>query len=206
MSVARGETVGIVGSSGRGKTTLALILCGLMDFDAGEIVFQGVSIRSGNRKAWKPLRSRIQIVWQHPETAFNPRWKMRRSLLEPFRLHGIPVSEEFLEQMPAQVELGIDVLERRPDCLSGGELQRLAIGRALASKPRLLILDEPTSMLDTVTQARILHLLKEIQRATGISYIFVSHDHRLVRLFSDRALALEDGILREFSMEREVSG
>ncbi len=180
FSLMRGETLGIIGDSGTGKTTLALILCGLLKPDKG-------SVR---------MDRRIQIVWQHPETAFNPRWRLCRSLKEPLRIQGVPVSPSALKEQLDRVALKGEVLHRRPGQLSGGELQRLALARALITDPDVVILDEPTSMLDALTQARIIALLGEIQETASVSFLFISHDHDLVRGFCHRRCRLKDGKLK----------
>jgi len=143
----------------------------------------------------------VQIVWQHPETAFNPRWKLRRSLKEPLHIQGLAMEKGFLEEQVARVGLSPDVLNRRPRQLSGGELQRLALARALISNPEVIVLDEPTSMLDALTQARIICMLRDIQRKTGVAYVFISHDNDLVRVFSSCAYGLHDGKLKHLEHE-----
>ncbi len=198
ISLNQGETLGIVGPSGAGKTTLALILCGLVQPDQGDVRLKGMPVRPRSKRAAKEIRRRIQIVWQHPETAFNPRWKLRRSLLEPYRIHGISVVPEQLENWLRQVDLDTEVLNRRPRQLSGGELQRLAIARAMGLDPDVVMLDEPTSMLDAITQAQVIRLLQNIQRRTGVAYLFISHSPDLVRHFSTRRMHLENGKLTPF--------
>ena len=188
----RGETVGIVGGSGAGKTTLALILCGLLQPDRGKVWLNGVPVRSGEDR----LRRLVQIVWQHPETAFNPRWKLGRSVKEPLAINGPAATPEILEEQLAQVGLSVKLLDRRPRQLSGGELQRLALARALISNPAVIVLDEPTSMLDALTQARIIGMLREIQCKTGVAYLFISHDRVLVRRFSHRVYRLQEGTIK----------
>ena len=205
LRLKKGETVGVVGVNGSGKTTLALIMSGLLKPDAGDVFLRGHRAWPNPRREMIKFYKKVQIIRQHPETAFNPRWKMRRSILEPFRLHSIPFTEDSLDLLLDQVGLGPDVPARFPGQLSGGELQRLAIARALALKPDYIILDEPTSMVDAITQAQIMRLLKDIQFETGIGYLFISHDHQLVRLFSHRMYVLEQGLLKTYST-REKSG
>jgi len=198
LQVDRGETVGLVGPSGAGKTTLGLILCGLVQPDEGSVWLGEEPVRPASTAARKAIRRRIQMVWQHPETAFNPRWKLGRSLVEPYRIHGLPVRAGQMDELIQRVHLDRQVLDRRPGELSGGELQRLAIARALALLPDVILLDEPTSMLDAITQAQIIRLLQEIQKETGVAYLFISHSLDLVRVFSDRTLALSEGKLIPF--------
>ena len=200
LSLNRGETLGIVGGSGAGKTTLALILCGLLPWDRGEIWLKGVPLeprsRAQSRKRAALVHRSVQIVWQQPETAFNPRWKLGRSLKEPLLVQGVQPSPQLLKAQLDQVDLKPEVLDRRPRQLSGGELQRLALARALVSGPDLVILDEPTSMLDALTQARVIRMLQDIQRKTDVAYLFISHDMDLVRIFSHRAHLLSNGKLK----------
>ena len=196
LSLNRGETVGIVGGSGAGKTTLALILCGLLPWDRGEIRLKGVPLDPRSRKSAALVHRSVQIVWQQPETAFNPRWKLGRSLKEPLLVQGVHPSPRLLEAQLDQVDLKPEVLDRRPRQLSGGELQRLALARALVSGPDLVVLDEPTSMLDALTQARVIRMLQDIQRKTDVAYLFISHDMDLVRIFSHRAHFLSNGKLK----------
>lgn len=190
-----GETLGIVGPSGAGKTTLALILAGLERPDRGDVRLNALPIWPRSRVAAKEIRRRIQIVWQHPETAFNPRWELGRSMMEPYRIHGLPVRLAQVEAGLRQVGLSSQVLERRAHQLSGGELQRLVIARAMSLNPEVVILDEPTSMLDTITQAQIIRFLRAIQDETGVAYLFISHSIELVRHFSTRGMLLTDGKL-----------
>ncbi|EFK06313.1 ABC transporter, ATP-binding protein [delta proteobacterium NaphS2] len=205
LSLNRGETVGIAGGSGAGKTTLALILCGLLPWDHGEIWLKGAPLdpRSGarSRKSAARVHRCVQIVWQQPETAFNPRWKLGRSLKEPLLVQGVRPAPETLAARLDQVDLKPEVLDRRPRQLSGGELQRLALARALISGPDLVILDEPTSMLDALTQARVIRMLQDIQRKTNVAYLFISHDMDLVRIFSHRAHLLQNGKLKSLSFQ-----
>ncbi len=199
LSLNRGETVGIVGGSGAGKTTLALILCGLLRPDRGEVWFRGAKVGPRSKGS---LHRFVQMVWQHPETAFNPRWKLMRSLKEPLVIHHLPVTPGLLESRLDQVDLDPEVLDRRPRQLSGGELQRLALARALILDPDVIILDEPTSMLDALTQAQVIGMLRDIQRKTGVAYLLISHDRELVRIFSHRAYGLGRGKLKSL----ETSG
>ncbi len=195
FSLNSGETIAVSGPSGSGKTTLALILCGLMKPDAGEVALNDLSIWPPAKNRRKEIHRRIQIVWQHPETAFNPRWKVIKSLREPFKIHGRNCAPDQIGLMLEQVDLAPPILERRPDQLSGGELQRLAIARAMSLEPDVLILDEPTSMLDAVTQAQVINLLRKLQEKTGVAYLFISHDLELARVFSHRMFLLEGGKL-----------
>ncbi len=195
FSCGRGETLGIVGDSGAGKTTLALILCGLLRPDQGNVRISGEPVSLLRKGRSRGIHPPVQMVWQHPETAFNPRWKLGRSLEEPLRIQGIPMEKNLLEEKLARVDLNPQVLDRRPHQLSGGELQRLALARSLLLNPAVVVLDEPTSMLDALTQAGIMDMLQEIQRKTGVAYIFISHDPDLVRIFSHRACRLNEGKL-----------
>jgi len=195
ISLDRGETLGIVGPSGTGKTTLALILAGLERPDRGEVRLNGLSVWLREEVAAKEVRRRIQIVWQHPETAFDPRWRLGRSMMEPYRIHKLPVNSGQIEAVLCQVGLGAQVLNRRPRQLSGGELQRLVIARAMSLNPEVVMLDEPTSMLDAITQAEVIRLLQKIQRQSGVAYLFISHSPELVRHVATRRMRLTDGKL-----------
>ncbi len=197
ISLNQGETIGIVGETASGKTTLGLMLSGLLKPDSGHIYFKGEKAWSLNRRTRELLRRQIQIVFQHPESTFNPKWKLRRSVLEPFILYGIPFSEEIISEQLDRVGLDTSVLNRYPAQLSGGELQRIAISRIMSIKPAVVILDEPTSMLDTITQAQIIRLLLKIQRQDNIGYVFISHDQDLVGLLCKRTYEIDKGVLEE---------
>ena len=187
--------MGIVGKSGSGKSTLALLLAGLLKPDSGQIYLDGQEILFPLKKG---CRRQIQVIFQHPETSFNPLWTLERSLAEPFRLHKIPFSPEILLGEMRAVGLYVGHLRRCPSQLSGGELQRAAIARAMVLEPDFVILDEPTSMLDTITQAQVIRLLLKIQRERGVAYLFVSHDLELAGLFCQRIYRLKDGKLEHY--------
>lgn len=195
LSLDAGEIVGVGGLSGAGKTTLARIISGVLPPDAGTLRVGCVDFWSLPRSARRTQQRRVQLVQQHPESAFNPRWTLGRSLLEPARIHRLACPPAMRERMLARVGLEADVLRRYPSQLSGGELQRLAVARALLPEPEVLILDEPTSMLDTLTQAEIIRLLAEIQGEKGMGCLFISHDEELSRAFCHRRYVLDEGLL-----------
>lgn len=170
------EIIGITGKSGAGKSTLGRIIAGILKPDQGEILFNGRDIRSGSRALRRRCQRHIQILFQHPETAFNPKWPLVRSLEEPCRLHNIPFARNTLETYLDWMGLNPEITIRYPSQVSGGELQRMAIVRLLFLSPSVLVLDEPTSMLDVITQAKIIHCLMKLQRERHMSYILITHD------------------------------
>jgi peptide/nickel transport system ATP-binding protein len=191
LTLSAGQRVGIVGCSGAGKTTLGLMLAGILSPDQGRLCLGDVDLWAVSPKARQRLGQQLQMVFQHPESTFDPRWTLARSLAEPFILQGAQPAPADLSQMIAAVELDPVLLVRRPAQLSGGELQRMAIARALAMRPSLLVLDEPTAMLDALTQARIIRLLEKIQKARDICMVLISHDPALVGAFCDTVYRLK---------------
>ncbi|MCL6635651.1 MAG: dipeptide/oligopeptide/nickel ABC transporter ATP-binding protein [Peptococcaceae bacterium] len=195
LAIGKGETVGVVGESGSGKTTLGLILAGLLQPDGGQVYYDGRAVAGMSDQERKAHRRNVQVIFQHPETAFNPRWKLLRSLAEPYRLHRIPFTEESLLQQLEAMGLSAGHLSRYPGQLSGGELQRAAIARVMVPEPKFVVLDEPTSMLDAITQAQIVGLFQELQKKKGVAYLFISHDLDLARSFCRRIYRLREGEL-----------
>jgi len=190
FSIGQGETIGIMGESGSGKSTIGQILAGLYPATEGSIRFRGTQLKLPYKKE---VRSKIQILFQHPEVSFNPRMKLKESLREPYLLKKRLYEEsEFLKYME---RFGIyrEHVGRYPAELSGGELQRMALARAMLMEPECLILDEPTSMLDMVSQAQMIRLLEQLQTETGVAYLFISHDRELCRKFCSRIHQLEQG-------------
>ena len=183
LTVNRGETVAVVGESGCGKTTLARAILGLQPLAAGTIRWEGQPIVGTPRG----LAERIGMVWQDPYASLNPRWRASRSITETAVLAGRKLAAETVFE-----EVGLDsaLVDRFPHQLSGGQRQRVAIGRALALKPPLVICDEPTAALDLSVRAQILNLLKELQAATGCSYLYISHDLTTVRFLADRVAVM----------------
>jgi len=207
LRLQQGETIGIVGESGSGKTTLGLMLAGLLKPDNGQIFFKRKDIIGLSLQERKEYRRQVQMVFQHPETAFNPKWKLTHSMAEPFYLHKIPFSEEMISEQLVRVGLNNNILSRYPVQLSGGELQRAVIARVMSLNPAIVVLDEPTSMLDTITQAQIIRLLEKIQKQEGVSYVFISHDLDLVNLFCRKIYKLEGGVLRLIEGDqRQIAG
>jgi len=196
LHLQQGETIGIVGESGSGKTTLGLMLAGLIQPEKGQIFIKRKNILRLSPQERKEYRRQVQMVFQHPETAFNPKWKLWKSMAEPFYLHKIPFSEEMISEQLVRVGLNNNILSRYPVQVSGGELQRAVIARVMCLNPAIVVLDEPTSMLDTITQAQIIRLLEKIQKQEGVSYVFISHDLDLVNLFCRKIYKLEGGVLR----------
>jgi peptide/nickel transport system ATP-binding protein len=201
--VNRGESVGLVGESGCGKSTTSAMVTRLIDKTAGSIVFDGEDIGDipADRFSRRPLRRRIQMVFQDPTDSLNPRFTAARAIADPIlRLSDIRGRETVrarCEELARQVGLPLDLLDRFPHQLSGGQKARVGIARAIAPEPDLVILDEPTAALDVSVQAVVLNLLQELKDTLGMSYLFVSHDLNVVRLLCDRVIVMQAGRIVE---------
>lgn len=194
-----GETVGLVGGSGSGKSTLARIILRLIEADSGEVWFDGEPITGMAPDRMRLFRRDFQVVFQDPLHSLNPRRTVAENIMRPLLNFGTPrpVARQRAEVLMHTVGLNPGSIDRYPHEFSGGQCQRIAIARALALKPKLLVLDEPVSALDVSVQAQILNLLKSLQAEFGMAYLFVSHDLGLVRWMCDRTLVMYRGKLLE---------
>ena len=209
FNVYPGETVGMVGESGSGKTTIGRMLMRLVHPTSGSIAFEGRDILTLPERALRKLRSELQFVFQYPWSSLNPRLSIRSLIEEPLRIHtalSAAARRAKLEGLVQRVHLKADLLNRFPGQLSGGQLQRVCIARALATEPKLLILDEPTSALDLSVRASIIDLLREIQDASGMGMVFISHDLATVRSISKRVVVLYRGTIVEEGPIEDVFG
>ena len=210
LGVRRGETMGLVGESGSGKSTVARMLLRLLEPTAGEVRFAGEDLLGKNAREMRGMRRRMQVVFQDPYAALNPRMRVREILAEPFQIHGVEVEARGLgrrgraEWVRARLgtmleEVGMDggALDRFPHEFSGGQRQRINIARALALKPEFLVLDEPVSALDVSVGAQVVNLLRELQRQHGLTYLFISHAMPLVRYLCDRVAVMRGGVVVE---------
>jgi ATPase components of various ABC-type transport systems, contain duplicated ATPase len=198
FSVAPGETLGLFGKSGSGKTTIGRCIVGLERPNFGEIRVKGKDILRMDKKEFRKLRPKIQMVFQHPETSLDPRMKAFESLVEPLKLHSRLKKDSLLkrgEELAKLTGLLPEHLARYPNQLSGGEIQRIVLARIMALSPDFIVADEPTSMLDASVQAQILHLMQKLQRETGVSYLLISHDLEVLRKVSHRIAYLENGTI-----------
>lgn len=190
IRVDRGETCGLYGMSGSGKSTLGLMVAGLLRPTSGAVLYKGRRVIAPYRRE---VRKAIQILFQHPEVSFNPVLPLISSMKEPYRVCGMKCSDDIIERDIAEVGLNMEHLKRRPFELSGGELQRAALARALVLKPELIILDEPTSMLDAITQAQIMALLMLEQKKHGTAYILITHNRTLCELLCKNIYDISEG-------------
>ena len=207
LSIQPGESVGLVGESGSGKSTLGLLMTRLTPASSGRIHFDGQDITHLSDEQMRRLRSQVQMVFQDPWGALNPRMTVGRSMAEPLKLHtSLSETERKLavHALAERVHLPMASLHRFPHELSGGQLQRVCIARAIASKPRLLVLDEPTSSLDLSVRAGILELLDAIRKETGVALLLISHDLETVELMTQRLLVLYLGKVVEQGPTREI--
>jgi peptide/nickel transport system ATP-binding protein len=209
FSVARGESVGLVGESGCGKSTTSMMVMRLIDKSAGTIVFDGEDIGEipARQFAKLAMRKRIQMVFQDPTDSLNPRFTALRAIADPLlRLGDIPRGKlrAHCEELARQVGLPVELLDRFPHQLSGGQKARVGIARAIALKPDLMILDEPTAALDVSVQAVVLNLLQDLKDSLGMSYLFVSHDLNVVRLLCDRVIVMRAGKIVEEGRTKDV--
>lgn len=181
------ESIGVIGESGCGKTTLLMTLMGLYETTSGEILLNGKPISEFSKGEMKEFRRRVQIIFQDPYNALNPRMSIRSALKEPLKIHGLDRQDERVREILSRVELqpAEKYLDRRPKQLSGGELQRISIARALILEPDVILADEPTSMLDVSTQAAILRLLSDLTEESGVSMVYISHDLSTVSYVCD---------------------
>jgi peptide/nickel transport system ATP-binding protein len=200
LRLRAGETLGIVGESGCGKSTLARMVIRLIEPDAGTIRLDGVEITHATQAALRPLRRRMQMVFQDPYGSLNPRMRAGDAVAEPLRVHGVlqgSALDDRVADLFRRVGLRADQLRNRPSQFSGGQRQRLAIARALALDPALIVADEPVSALDVSIQAQVVNLLKEIQEERGLAYLFISHDLRIVRHISHHVAVMYLGHIVE---------
>lgn len=207
IEVAQGETLGLVGESGSGKTTLGRAILGLAPVTAGKIEFLGKDISHASRSDRRELSRDLQVVFQDPYTSLNPSMEVGQILAEPLQIQGMDASnaKKRIAELLDQVGLPSDSINRLPREFSGGQRQRVAIARALALSPKLIVCDEPVSALDLTTQARILDLFLTIQRETGVSYLFVSHDLDVVRHLSHRVAVMLKGEIVEQGPAQQVT-
>ena len=208
LSVAPGETIGLVGESGSGKSTLARALLRLYRPSAGRIVFEGQDITDLPESALRPLRARMQIVFQDSQSALNPRLTVGTALAEPFLSYGrAKDSREALRLAAGLLEhvgLAPDMSARYPHQLSGGQRQRVGIARAIALNPALVVADEIVSGLDVSVQAQILQLLQALRSETGMALVLISHDLSVVRALCEKVVVMQHGVIVESGLSAEV--
>ena len=203
-----GETLGLVGESGCGKTTLGRCLLRLIEPTSGDINYQNIALTSLSAKKLRSLRRELQIVFQDPYSALNPRFTIGDAIMEPMQVHGIHANNEERKnktiELLEQVGLSADFFNRYPHEFSGGQRQRICIARALALQPKVIICDESVSALDVSVQAQVLNLLSDLQEKFQLSYLFISHDLSVVKHFSDRMLVMNAGKIVESGFPEEI--
>ncbi|RAX37511.1 ABC transporter ATP-binding protein [Rhizobium tropici] len=200
LAVAPGETLGIVGESGSGKSTLGRMLLGIDDAQEGAIHFEGRPMPERGSAEWRRLRAKMQLVFQDPLAALDRRLTIAAQIAEPLEIHKLIPKEHHamrVAELMAAVGLRGDQAERYPHELSGGQRQRAVIARALASRPRLLVCDEPVSALDVSIQAQVINMMRDLQEQSGIAMVFISHDLKVVRNVADRVAVMYLGRIME---------
>jgi ABC-type glutathione transport system ATPase component len=212
LAIETGETLGLVGESGSGKTTVARMILGLIPPTRGTIRVDGVDLGSASTNEMRALRRQMQPVFQDPYAALNPRMKILNIVTEPWQIHGDGTGgglrhaavHRRAAELLRQVGLDESALGRYPHEFSGGQRQRINIARALALRPKLLILDEPVSALDVSVGAQVINLLRDLQREFGLTYLFISHSMPLVRYLSTRIAVMQHGRLVEMGEAEEL--
>lgn len=208
FTIHRGETLGLVGESGSGKSTVARMLLRLIEPTAGEVKYDGRDLLAMSSPELRAMRQKMQIVFQDPFAALNPRMRVREILAEPFAIHqGTTGKVELrarLIEMLGEVGLDASALERYPHEFSGGQRQRINIARSLALRPEFVVLDEPVSALDVSVGAQVVNLLRDLQQRYGLTYLFISHSMPLVRYLCDRVAVMQKGRLVELGVCEQV--
>ncbi len=207
FSIYRGETLGLVGESGCGKSTTGRCLVKLYRPAAGTITYRGKDIFSFQKEEEKAFRKNVQMIFQNPHSSLNPRMTVKDIIGSGMKLHGLATDadlDEKVERILKRVGLNRDHMSRFPHEFSGGQKQRIGIARALAVGPEFVICDEPISALDVSIQAQVLNMLKELQDAMGLTYLFIAHDLSVVKYISDRVIVMYLGTVVEFSDTEEL--
>ncbi len=200
LTINRGTTCGLIGESGSGKTTLGMSLLKLNE-SSGKMIFKGQDLQELSNKEMRPLRKDLQVVFQDPFSSLSPRLTVGQIIAEGMQIHKIGRSkadrEKIINEILLEVGLSIDSIHRYPHEFSGGQRQRIAIARAIVLRPDFLILDEPTSALDMTIQKQVISLLKTLQKKYTITYLFISHDLRVIRSMADQVIVMQNGVIVE---------
>ncbi|MCW5213296.1 ABC transporter ATP-binding protein [Desulfobulbus sp. TB] len=214
LTIRQGTTLGIIGESGSGKSTLAFCLLKLQAFQGSVRYFaeqgdkEGVLLSALSNRQMRPLRQQMQIVFQDPFSSLSPRMTIEQIIAEGLKVHNLGHSRQerrvLVQQVLEEVELDPAMATRFPHEFSGGQRQRVAIARAIILKPKLLILDEPTSALDTTIQAQIIELLQRLQQDYGMTYVFITHDLRVLRSLADELIVMRNGKIVEQGMADRI--
>ena len=206
LEVHKGEILGVVGESGCGKSTLGRSLLRLFPVTEGKVIFEGTDISTLDRRQLKPYRRNMQMVFQNPFSSFNPRQRIGKALLEVGKVYGMSAQETRarIQELLGYISLPDDMLERHPSELSGGQLQRLAIARALMLNPAFIVADEPVSALDVSVQAQILNLIVDLRKQLNMTMLFISHEMTVVEHICDTVAVMYLGQIVEMAPTREL--
>ena len=203
-----GEVLGLVGESGSGKSSLGKSILGLLETHEGSVTFKEKNLLTLSPSDWRPLRKDLQIIFQDPYSALNPRKKIGSAIIEPMQVHKIHNNSKTRKEKAIEileiVGLKADHYERYPHQFSGGQKQRICIARALTLSPKFIVCDESVSALDVSIQAQILNLFQDLKERFKLSYLFISHDFSVVNFMADRILVMKDGLIIEEGKSYEV--